>query len=542
MSLLLNALTDQIATGLLRKTAVTCSRWAELYRVIDGQPLNYRNHPWTRALRDCTRPWAGPKAAQMGFTEAALDIAFFNIDRGRSVLYLLPKRNPDATDFSKSRFDPAIESSPYLSTLFTDVNNIGHKRAGSASLYIRGSRSKSAVKSIPTPNVIFDEYDEMLMANVQQAHERMSGHESKQWIKFSTPTAPEWGIDEVFNTTNQQHYIFKCPRCGKYTHLDFPDSLVLYTDSILDLKNLRRSHYQCPLCRGALYHENKHEWLSTSEWVPMANFDSEVDGFYINQYYSFTITPREIAEVAIQAQTNPSKEQEYWNSKGGKAHIPQGAGLHDEHFPPLYGSYSRNDPIRQGWITMGVDQGKKIYYNIDLWQLPDKAGRDINAQAHCINLTHGIVYRFEDLDRLMREYQVLMCVIDAHPERREADKFMRRFYGFVKLCFYPRGINGKSLSRDENEQTISVDRTSWIDQALERFRARTITLPRDPHPSYVKHMKALIRRYEEDKNGNPIARYINRGPDHFAHARTYSEIALPLAISFKTNQNVENFL
>lgn len=539
---LLDNLTDQISSGILRKTAVSASRWAELYRVIDGHPLNYDQHPWTRAIRDCTRPWASTKAAQMGVTEAALDIAFYNIDKGRSVLYLLPKRSPDATDFSKSRFDPAIENSPYLTTLFDDVNNIGHKRAGQASLYIRGSRSKSAVKSIPAPVVIFDEYDEMLMANVRQAHERMSGSDYKQWIKFSTPTAPDYGIDEVFKTTTQQHYTFKCPCCSKWTELEFPDSLVIYADSILDIKNLKRSHYQCPLCKGTLLHETKQDWLRSAVWTPMANFDSDIDGFYINQFYSFKATPREIAEVAIQAESNPAEEQEFWNSKGGKAHVPRGAGVHDEHFPPLIGSYHITDPPKPGWITMGVDQGKRIYYHVDEWQLPEDIGNDINAKAIKINRAHGIIHRFEDLDRLMSERQVLMCVIDAHPERREADKFMRRFYGFVKLCFYPRGINGKSISRDDSEQTISIDRTSWIDQTLARYINRTIVLPIDLHKDYRKHIKALIRRYEEDKNGNPVARYINRGPDHFAHASVYSEAALPLALSFRLNQNVENFL
>lgn len=122
-------------------------------------------------MHDC---WAermvGQKAAQMGYTEAALNKAFYAIDVKReSVLYILPARVPNAANFSSSRFDPAIEASPYLGSLFTDVKNVGHKRAGIASLFIRGSKSKADLKSDPTAVMIFDEVEEMVQKHIPLA-------------------------------------------------------------------------------------------------------------------------------------------------------------------------------------------------------------------------------------------------------------------------------------------------------------------------------------------------------------------------------------
>jgi hypothetical protein len=59
---------------------------------------------------------------------------------------------------------------------------------------------------------------------------------------------------------------------------------------------------------------------------------------------------------------------------------------------------------------------------------------------------------------------------------------------------------------------------------------------------YKDHVKALVRTYEKDENGNPKARYIETGADHYAHAQVYSEIALPLAAAFTTNSSIQAFL
>ncbi len=47
--------------------------------------------------------------------------------------------------------------------------------------------------------------------------------------------------------------------------------------------------------------------------------------------------------------------------------------------------------------------------------------------------------------------------------------------------------------------------------------------------------------YEKDSDGNPIAKYVKAGSDedHFAHARTYAEIALPLAASIAVSSDIK---
>jgi phage terminase large subunit GpA-like protein len=119
----------------------------------------------------------GQKSAQMGYTETVLNITFYNIDvRNIDCLYVLPAKTPDASDFSAARFDPALELSPHLSKIFSEVKNVGHKRAGTTNLYIRGSRSRAGLKSVPVGFIVLDELDEMTQENVRWLlKERRSG-------------------------------------------------------------------------------------------------------------------------------------------------------------------------------------------------------------------------------------------------------------------------------------------------------------------------------------------------------------------------------
>jgi hypothetical protein len=549
MHQLLAELTNRIISGVERKSATTCSRHAELYRKFQvGEqivPLNHLEHPWTREMRDHRGNWNSPKGAQLGITEVGLDVALYNIDiLKQSVIYFLPKRNPDAADFSKDRFGTAIELSPHYQVLFSDINNVGHKKAGIASLYIRGTRSKSATKSIPAPTVILDEYDEMVQANVRQAIERTSGKKIKQIIRYSTPTIPDFGIDLVHKSSTQDHYFFRCPSCSRLIELIFPDDLIVTADSTLDITNLKKSYYRCNQCHATLPHESKIEYLDyrKSEWASTTNHDSDERGFYINQFYSMQVTPYEMAKTYLESIDDPARDQEWWNSKGGIAYVPKGSRVTIKEVSDLIGSHSSTNPIPSGLITMGVDQGKKIYYEIDQWFLPSDLGNDLGAKAHCKVLKAGYLTEFESLDRLMRDYQVNHCVCDYQPERRKAEEFMKRFYGYVKLCYYGRSHNTRSFNVNETEQSITVHRTSWLDAALSRFKKKTISLPLDLPADYARHVNNLIRRYDSDSDNNPIAYYVNVGADHFGHARTYSEMALILAVSQETNRNLDIYL
>jgi len=205
---------ERIAEGLTRKSINTCARWSCAYRVIGGGafagPWTFKYHPWLIEMHNCEDELViGKKAAQLGYTECALNKTFFNIDIKRNnCLYILPSSHPDASDFSTSRFDPALEDSKHLANIFSDVKNIGHKRAGAANLFIRGSRSRAQLKSVPAPFIVMDEVDEFVQENIPMVFERASGQLVSQSFLISTPTIEKYGISSYYDDSSQDAAMF----------------------------------------------------------------------------------------------------------------------------------------------------------------------------------------------------------------------------------------------------------------------------------------------------------------------------------------------
>ncbi len=234
-------------------------------------------------------------------------------------------------------------------------------------------------------------------------------------------------------------------------------------------------------------------------------------------------------------------EQEFWNSKMGLPHIVKGSKIDSAMVESCIGNHRKIDFNQQGLITMGVDQGRTLHVEIDQWFLRGRSGYDINSYAHCKVLTHFEVANFEDLDALMFDFGIAFCVIDGQPERRKAMEFANRFPGLVRLCWYPVGVNGRNITQsNDDELTVKVDRTSWLDLSLGRFKNGTITLPLDTGLDYKQQIQAQVRIPKKDTNGNMVTRYETPGnrADHYGHARNYAEIALPFAVGKGTASNI----
>ena len=514
-------------------------------------------HPWAREPHDSKASYnVAMKSAQMGLTEVGINRAFYILDvMRRDVLYVLPTAL-NASDFSKARFGPALKLSPYLKRMFTDTNTVNLKQAGTTNLYIRGSRGDSNLKSIPVSELILDEVDEMDQDQVWLALERLSGQLTKNVWAISTPTVPNHGVSKLYEPSTQEHFMFKCPRCSKITELVWPDCIEIIGETVSD-KRCHESYLKCKECKGRLEHKDKPDWLKDAKWTP-TNPDGDPDyrGFHINQMYSFTVTPGEMVIGYHRGLGDEGAMAEFHKSKLGLPFIPDGGQVSDDQLDRAVKSHTKEDPrpVRGGQrlITMGVDQGDWLHIELDEWFF-DALGPDLNAQAFAKVVWQGKFNVAADngwgrLDELMSEWQVLHAVVDADPNTNDARQFARRFPGYVSLCRYRRGVPQKELQVTEADefrtQIVTVDRTSWLDIALGRFRTPEprIALPRDINLEYRSHMKNSTRTYTKDENGNPIATYIKTGADHFAHARCYSEIALPFAASYVQGQDIKRFL
>lgn len=492
------------------------------------------------------------KGAQMGFTEWALNRALFMMDvGGLNVLYLLPTSH-DASDFSSARFDKALENSEYLSTFFSSVKNVGHKRAGNTSLYVRGSNSRSQLKSIDTALIVYDEIDEMDPKNVVLAEERQSGQAAgtQQNIKLSTPTLENEGINAEYKKSTQEHYFFKCPSCSRLTELVFPECLVITGESITDQK-INNSYYICKECKTRLNHEEKSIFLKskarggTGRYVA-GQTDRDIRGFWVPQLYSTgtIITPAKIALSYLKGLRDPTDATEFYNSKLGLPYAAEGSKVTNDEIRQCEHTYTKGPSNNQKCVTMGVDVGAVCHVWIDEWEIEENRipGLSINDQAkpRCLfeGHTSGKVNDFEELTELLQRYGVRFGIIDSEPERRQALTWAQKHWGMILLCDFLWSQTGRQVQlANEEECTVKVNRTSWMDLALGRFRNKSITVPCDISQEARDHIKEPQRVFKKDKWGNPFGYYHSTNADHTALARVYSEIALPFAYS--QNRNID---
>jgi len=193
---------------------------------------------------------------------------------------------------------------------------------------------------------------------------------------------------------------------------------------------------------------------------------------------------------------------------------------------------------------MGVDVGSWIHYEVDAYKFnKSRQTNDVNLLADCRVLDEGKVRTFEELDILMNQYGVNSCVIDSQPDTRKALEFANRFNGRVNLCIYNYSANGKNINEHPpSEHRVTVNRTSWLDIALGRFRNGTIKLPVDISQEFKTHMTAPVRVYKRDKEGNPFGVYENTKDDHAAHCRNYAEIALQVGAGIYGNSDMGEVL
>jgi phage terminase large subunit GpA len=486
-----------------------------------GKPYRFTGYEYLRGPLGNLHPHVVVmKAAQLGWTVMACVRALWFVDvRRTSTLYLMPTEH-DVDNFSAGRFAVLLDGSPRLKSLFTDVSNVSHKRAGVVNLYLRGSNSRSRLKSVPVGYLTIDEFDEMYegpadvpgssWSAVALARERLSGHRDKHELDISTPRVPATGIHVEFERSDARRFFIRCPACAKAQALEFPGN-VRWRD-----RDPNSAAVVCRPCGRVIGPGSLRGAIAAGEWVA-AHPGRDVQGYHVSQLYSPTVSVVELTRAWLGAQTSEYARQEFYNSKLGVPYLAEGAVVGPEQVARAIDSgRAMADHAQQA--TMGIDVGSRLHWEVAQWAGAEK----------CV-LAAGVCESFAELARLVGQYRAHTFVIDANPERREARRLVQAFPGRGWLCFYTPTT--QAVVRDDAAATVRADRTETLDAMLGRFRASppAVRLPADVARDYGRHLGALVRHTIKDRRGEWVARYVSTGDDHFAHAANYNEIAHMLA-------------
>lgn len=490
--------------------------WCEKNHImLDGREFGFRKHEYLIEPYKDTHPFQVElKAAQLGLTSKALLRVVHGSRYGkyRGILYLFPSKT-DVTDLSKGRLDPLIEDNPAnIGSWLRDTDSANIKQIWNSYLYLRGMQSRIGLKSVPVDMIVFDELDEAPQKAVDMAMERMGHSDIGESLFLSNPTMPDYGIDRLFQTTDQQYWLLKCPKCNHYTNLvdTFPDCLITFKGKVIRA---------CERCKSALN-------PSEGKWVAKRPSITERRGRQFSQLFAQTkMTEPETLLTMYRTTTNITS---YMNLKVGVAYVEAQNRLSVQEVLDCCGSNGMSSESEVG-TYMGVDQGNMLHVVIG------KAGQQRTGEVLYAAVHKGTNSKtpsdesgWFELDALMRRFKVVRCVVDALPNTKFARNFAERNRGRVYMNFYNEYQKG-SLKWNDKELIVGGNRTETLDASHNLITTQNISLPResDTIRLFAHQMHNVAKRLEVDEDsGSQRYVYLRLGEDHFRHAFNYFVMCL----------------
>ena len=452
---------------------------------------------------------------------------------------------------TKSRFDPVIESSKYLSSIIKSGNDSSKfKQIGSSQLFTGGTKGK-AIISIPVDYLSIDELDFCDQEKVATAESRMT---HSRFIddatgirgikrKWSTPTAIGVGVDKLFDMSNQLRRLVKCKSCQEWfwpqflKHVvvkgwDKPMDEMTYVDAMgLDkVGHLKSAKLLCENCHGVVTKANLMP--DYREWVASYPSRTSKEGWHISPFdLPDYHTPQSILMKMIDYGNNVNH---FRNFVLGIAHSDASNSVLDTAIdestvirpvPPeqaaaqgIRGCVAGLDIGKTSWLIIGKPDF--VTRNIDiLWveaiRLRDDTGNDLVSTV---------------LQRIA-QYKVMRMVCDATPYTDSILTIQERMpEGWVMPNYYTQ--NDKKLPMyvvNEKEWSLSSNRTKTLNLTAKKANMQTFRWPTLPEMSTVRtHLQGMKRVDRIGDTGEEESDWVRSGDDHYFHALNYMNMAFEI--------------
>lgn len=546
-----------------RRDPTSPHKWAMAHRLVADRPFDYI--PAIAAILDDPHPFVVvKKSAQVGLTEAMVNLTLFTADTGHAergnALYVMPTQN-QMDDFAQQRFDRAIQDSPELRARLqpepprrkgADSKRLKH--LGKGWLFMRGSENRGQIASVDADLVVLDEFDQMADGTLPLAQKRLASSRRPLLRVISTPRFPETGIDALYRESDQRHYLLRCRHCDEEQPLTWAENV----DEVRMLVVCRR-------CRTPI------DVRRPGRWSAQAPGNDRIHGYHLNRLYSrWADIPAMVeASRAVSAQA----QQEFHNSDLGEVFSPPGSGLTMDILDRARAEYGV-DEYRGAACVMGVDVGSRFhvvvrgfspparrasghrrsYASVPQRYIDTDTGRPPVGIASIYGVRDERTSAAEDrpepasrlwyaadlgsiaeVEALLERFRVTRCVVDMQPETHLVVDFARRHAGRVVLARYGRQDPGHESSTEHGVRILKVNRNEAIEESVARFVAGMNELPGEARQlgghvtdglgEYYREAVALRRVILPDASGNWESRWVGTG-DHYAHAEVYASLAM----------------
>lgn len=481
--------------------------------------------PWlqSEAQFKCCR-----KATQGGYTECEVGETLHGCIHGKyphGVGIYFPGQN-EVTDFSKARFGPIIQRNPEtIGRYVTNTDTANLKQVGNSFIYFKGARlnqtieniekESSALRSFSTDKSVFDEWDLIDKKAAAKARGRMGHSEIEREDYLSNPTIPGYGIDKLYEESDQGLWMVRCSACGKETCmekefpkcvrlLDRPNKRMLDNPSVRPQTGIR----VCIYCGNEIFPRDGHRVAQ------FPNRSGEMEGYWYSKLQLGFKDPG----IILKRFLHPPEGNvgDVYRLDLGMAHIEAENKLTVQQVYECCGDdvMAMNDT---GPCAMGVDVGKVLHVKIGK-RITEKTIQVVYANR---------VDSFNDLHDLGQRFNVQCAVIDWEPETRMVRRFRDAEPYAVYGCDYLDRAK-KEVNTFEEDGLIAVGRTETLDWSHREISNQMIILPRRSTEieQVATEMTNTAKVFvTEGHTLRRVGRYIPLGPDHYRHACGYMLLA-----------------
>lgn len=445
------------------------------------------------------------KSAQVGFSVAAILKSFHAAKfEGQNIIYALPTNNV-VQDFVKPKVNPLIGSNPALQKIISD-DSVSYKRVGQRNVFFKGGFSDREAISITGDVLVIDEYDrmpDMGVVNTFDSRLQASTH-PKRW-RFSNPSQIGYGVDSLYQDSNQFHWFVKCSHCGHNWFMDWE------SDGKSHYVNKELKIYACGKCDEEIYDEDRRmgKWVAKYPQVKR-------HGYWFSQLMAPWVSAERIIE-----QYEESNIEFFHNFVLGKAYTPSDLVVNRATIlracaPSL---------IPKLHVAMGVDQN----VSEQIW---------VAGTAQGI-FAHGRTTSWEEFERLKLMWNAVV-VSDPAPYPTYP-KILAEKYNDFYLCYFKEM---KDLSVLEWKNSIVyADRTRLLDIVANEITEAKLLFRESPYQleDYIADWSNIYRTTVEETDGRSKSKWLKKDnkESDFSLATAYFRVALSRTLSSATSSFIE---
>lgn len=462
------------------------------------------------------------KSSQVGMSTWAIRQVLYWADVLQyKPIYCFPTKD-ELNEFSRDRIGPLIGRNPHLLERM-GFNTTEQKQFGNNGiLYFRGLQKP--LDAIDADGIVFDEYDACNRDNIEKSEHRVSGPLSAGLTRrLGYPLVGAGGIAAMYEASDQRVWMVKCSACSKHQPIKGIDAFT----SNVDKENVR---LVCRYCRRPLD-------VTTGEWVATYP-DRDVRGYSISKML-VPIKKTLAGLIADSLKTRPDQVETFHQRGLGEHYATPDSRLTREQLEACTRSDLRFAEGYSGLqpVIMGVDVADKRGLNVTI--------EEMTSEVEGRKLWIGVVEddpikgsTFQQMCALMIRFKVTMAAFDHAPAYRWLQQIMARFPGRV---YSVASIEPSKTARklppdwdiDDRLRHVTLWRTKGYEAMLERWRMQRVIIPPLDHidPDFPTHLGNIQRKVEENEDdGTKTVRFLRLGPEDYAQAELYCNVARALVL------------